>query len=104
MLCSQVLPGGKKQKELTDEQKQEIKEAMERRVNSFRVPNRRRRLRVDGTDPKLGGLYGPPSKGHHGVCAICSETTVIVRWTLDFLDCCSQSSIESDWCGLLRNM
>ena len=24
-----------------------------------------------------GGLYGSPSKGHHGVCAIYSETTVI---------------------------
>ena len=23
-----------------------------------------------------GGLYGPPSKGHLGVCAIYSETTV----------------------------
>ena len=24
----------------------------------------------------VGGLYGPPSKGPHGVCAIYSETTV----------------------------
>ena len=25
---------------------------------------------------RRGGSYGPPSKGHHGVCAIYSETTV----------------------------
>ena len=25
-----------------------------------------------------GGLYGPPSKGHHGVCAIYSESTVLL--------------------------
>ena len=33
-------------------------------------------LRVDGTDLR-GGLYGPPSKGYHGVCAINSETTAL---------------------------
>ena len=27
-----------------------------------------------------GGLYGPPPKGHLGVCAIYSETTVVGRW------------------------
>ena len=27
-------------------------------------------LRVDGTDPNVGGLYGPLYKGHLGVCAI----------------------------------
>ena len=30
----------------------------------------------DGTIPKVGGLYGSPSTGHLGVCAIYSETTV----------------------------
>ena len=29
-------------------------------------------LRVDGTDPNVG-LFGPPSKGHLGVCAIYSQ-------------------------------
>ena len=33
-------------------------------------------LRVDGTIPKLGGLYGSPSKRHLGGCAIYSETIV----------------------------
>ena len=32
---------------------------------------------VDGTIPKFGGLYGAPSKRHIGVCAFCSETTVL---------------------------
>ena len=34
------------------------------------------RLRVDGTDPKRWFISGPPQKGHNGVCAIYSETTV----------------------------
>ena len=34
-------------------------------------------LRVDGTDPIVGGLYGPPiCLGHLEACAIYSETTV----------------------------
>ena len=35
-------------------------------------------LRVDGTSyPKLGDLYGPPSKRHLGVCAIHIIITVL---------------------------
>ena len=34
-------------------------------------------LRVDVAQTPRGGLYGSPSKGHHGVCAIYSETTAI---------------------------
>ena len=33
---------------------------------------------IDGTLPKLGGLYGSPSKRHLGVCTIHSETTVFL--------------------------
>ena len=30
---------------------------------------------------RVGGLYGPPFKGHLGVCAIYSETTVYIHWS-----------------------
>ena len=38
-------------------------------------------FRADGTIPNVGGLCGPPSKGHLGVCAIYSETTVEIGAT-----------------------
>ena len=37
-----------------------------------------------------GGLYGPPSKGHVGVCAIYSETTVVAKQVPLFF-------LASDW-------
>ena len=48
-------------------------------------------LRVDGTEPNVGGLYEPPCKGHLEVCAIYSETTVrdIVSFIIMFVFFCS---------------
>ena len=41
-------------------------------------------FRIDGTIPKLGGLYGPSSKRYLQVCAIYSKTTVTIEKRLIF--------------------